>query len=423
MDLESNNMKRLSTIMILALFAIATVYAQTYSKELEEKAANGDKLAMMELGYCYQTGSGIQQDYAKAYECYKASQGENHPKTLYCRGMMYRDGIQVQQDLNKAFELVKQAAELSDDDAMYRLSVCYRFGYGTSKNLEKAEYWLKKAQDAGNDDAQGIMLTMDNQSELHTSKPTAFEVEISSNVSDATMYIDDNNYGTPNGVRMLKSGFHSVKLKAKGYFDYDTIVTVSQNSTNYNFVMKRKYVTGYITDEKGEGLPCTITVQGTDKEAFSSFSNGRFVIEARDGDVLNVNYFNSNFKYNGQFTVKPGQSDMNIIIDKSKSKSSQKRLVHNNQSVDSNSSESVTTVRNYRTVTGLVSDSTGEPLIGATIMVKGSNRGVAADVNGCFSINVWDNEVLDISYVGYKTMSIKVNPGQSELKVVLESQD
>ena len=63
-------MKKLSTIIILALLAVGTVCAQTYSKELEERAANGDKLAMMELGCCYQTGAGIQQDYAKAMAWY-----------------------------------------------------------------------------------------------------------------------------------------------------------------------------------------------------------------------------------------------------------------------------------------------------------------------------------------------------------------
>lgn len=167
-NLLSMDMKRLSTIIILALFAVATVYAQTYSKELEEKALKGNKLAMMELGYCYQTGSGIQQDYAKAYECYKASQGENHPKTLYCRGMMYKNGIQAPKDLNKAFELIKQSVEFTNKEvnsgAMLELSTCYRFGYGKPQDLEKAEYWLKKAKDAGNDAAQGIILLMEGES-------------------------------------------------------------------------------------------------------------------------------------------------------------------------------------------------------------------------------------------------------------------
>ena len=106
------------------------------------------------------------KDFAGAYECFKISQGENHPNTLFCSGMMYYNGTQVLQDFFKAFELIKQAAELSDGEAMYRLSECYRFGYGTSKDLEKAEYWLKKSQETGNDNARGIMLLLEGDSSI-----------------------------------------------------------------------------------------------------------------------------------------------------------------------------------------------------------------------------------------------------------------
>ncbi len=40
------------------------------------------------------------------------------------------------------------------------------------------------------------------------------------------------------------------------------------------------------------------------------------------------------------------------------------------------------------TVTGTVTDDTGEPLIGATIVQKGTNNGVAADIEGNYSISV-----------------------------------
>ena len=62
-----------------------------------------------------------------------------------------------------------------------------------------------------------------------------------------------------------------------------------------------------------------------------------------------------------------------------------------------------------RVVTGTVLDSEGEPAIGASVTVKGAAGGVATDVDGKYKINVPnDNATLVFSYVGCKTMSIKV---------------
>ena len=50
---------------------------------------------------------------------------------------------------------------------------------------------------------------------------------------------------------------------------------------------------------------------------------------------------------------------------------------------------------------GTVADETGEPLIGATVMVKGTSNGNSTDVDGNFSLNnVKDGATLVISYVG-----------------------
>lgn len=62
-----------------------------------------------------------------------------------------------------------------------------------------------------------------------------------------------------------------------------------------------------------------------------------------------------------------------------------------------------------RTVTGVVTSATDkEPIIGATVMVQGTQRGAATDVDGKYSIEVKDSETLTFSYVGMNTVSIKV---------------
>lgn len=71
-------------------------------------------------------------------------------------------------------------------------------------------------------------------------------------------------------------------------------------------------------------------------------------------------------------------------------------------------------------VTGTVTDvSTGEPIIGANIIVEGTTLGVTTDVNGAFSIELSNaNAVLVVSYIGYNTERISLS-GQSALEIRL----
>lgn len=74
-----------------------------------------------------------------------------------------------------------------------------------------------------------------------------------------------------------------------------------------------------------------------------------------------------------------------------------------------------------RQVTGIVKDQTGEPIIGASVLEKGSTNGVITDLDGNFKLTVSNavKAVLQISYVGYKTQEISVN-GKTLLEVVLK---
>ena len=70
------------------------------------------------------------------------------------------------------------------------------------------------------------------------------------------------------------------------------------------------------------------------------------------------------------------------------------------------------------TVTGTVIDHEGEPIIGASVMVKGSAIGTATDLNGNYTINVPSDGVLIFRYVGYVPQEIHVN-GQKTIDVTL----
>jgi len=59
-------------------------------------------------------------------------------------------------------------------------------------------------------------------------------------------------------------------------------------------------------------------------------------------------------------------------------------------------------------INGLVSDEKSNPIVGASILIKGSKEGTITDINGSFSIDVKDNTTLVISYIGYKTTEYTV---------------
>jgi len=71
-------------------------------------------------------------------------------------------------------------------------------------------------------------------------------------------------------------------------------------------------------------------------------------------------------------------------------------------------------------ITGIVVDANGEPIIGATVMVKGASNGGITDVDGVYSLmDVPGDAMISISYVGYKTVDIKVTD-KSLARVILK---
>lgn len=71
------------------------------------------------------------------------------------------------------------------------------------------------------------------------------------------------------------------------------------------------------------------------------------------------------------------------------------------------------------TVSGIVKDENGLPIIGATVKVRGAQMGVVTDIDGKFSLKTSVGSVLTVSYIGYKTQDVKVQEGGS-LNIKLE---
>ncbi|MEL7148042.1 MAG: carboxypeptidase-like regulatory domain-containing protein, partial [Bacteroidota bacterium] len=73
-----------------------------------------------------------------------------------------------------------------------------------------------------------------------------------------------------------------------------------------------------------------------------------------------------------------------------------------------------------RTISGKVTDESGEELIGVTILVEGTNQGVTSDVDGSYSIKADGAASLIFSYVGFETQTININ-GRAIIDVMLAS--
>ena len=70
------------------------------------------------------------------------------------------------------------------------------------------------------------------------------------------------------------------------------------------------------------------------------------------------------------------------------------------------------------TVTGNVKDGTGEPIIGASVIVTGTSNGTVTDFDGNFSMKANEGDELTISYIGFVTQKVKVN-GSAPINITL----
>jgi Ca-activated chloride channel family protein len=80
------------------------------------------------------------------------------------------------------------------------------------------------------------------------------------------------------------------------------------------------------------------------------------------------------------------------------------------------------TVKTNRIITGTIQDENRKPVMGASVIAKGTKNSVVSGVNGKFSIVVDDKvKALEVSFVGYKTTTVKLSD-KSDYTIVLEAQ-
>jgi len=128
-----------------------SIGAEDKLKELRPLAANGDARAQYELGFMYDRGLGVTQDFKEAASWYrKAAEQGNAPAQFYI-GQMYDIGNAVPQDYREAASWYRKAAEQGEALAQLHLGFLYDHGQGVPVDRVQAYKWYSLAVAAGNE--------------------------------------------------------------------------------------------------------------------------------------------------------------------------------------------------------------------------------------------------------------------------------
>lgn len=117
-------------------------------------AAAGDPHAQVALGYIYDRGNGVAQNYSEAARLYAAAAAQDHARGQYNLGIFYRDGFGVQQDYARAMALFRQAAEQNYANAFGTIAHLYEAGLGVPQDYAQAIGWARRGANLGSAQAQ-----------------------------------------------------------------------------------------------------------------------------------------------------------------------------------------------------------------------------------------------------------------------------
>ena len=132
-------------------------------KWFRKAAEQGHSEAQYYLGCCYDSGEGVDQDYALAVEWYRKAAEQGHSEAQYSLGWCYDSGQGVDQDDALAVEWYRKAADQGDADAQCDLGHCYASGQGVDQDWEEAVKWNGKAAEQGHSEAKSKVVEYETQ--------------------------------------------------------------------------------------------------------------------------------------------------------------------------------------------------------------------------------------------------------------------
>lgn len=123
-------------------------------KWLQKSSEKNYVKSFLLLGYCYDNGTGVNEDKEKAIYWYKRSANEGNDTTaMNILGVLY----ETNEDYTQAVKWYKKSAENDDVDGMFDLGRAYDFGKGVEQDKRKAFEFYKKAAEKGHNQAMGYL--------------------------------------------------------------------------------------------------------------------------------------------------------------------------------------------------------------------------------------------------------------------------
>lgn len=123
---------------------------------------------------------------------------------------------------------------------------------------------------------------------------------------------------------------------------------------------------------------------------------------------MSVDYNQSKFDINKKIETKGQQKSLSSTLDEVLSGSGLTYKIEDGHILIIPMTDQQGQIKSDQSIKGVVTDNSGEPIIGANISVKGSTIGTVTDINGQFSLNVPGNASILISYIGYFPQEVRV---------------
>ena len=113
--------------------------------EWQKAADQGNARAQGYIGYCYQSGHGVPQDYKQAVVWFQKAADQGYALAQGSLGACYQNGQGVPQDYKQAVVWYRKAADQGNTFAQASLGYCYSIGQGVPKDYVAAYQWFNLA--------------------------------------------------------------------------------------------------------------------------------------------------------------------------------------------------------------------------------------------------------------------------------------
>ena len=127
---------------------------------LHKAAEHGSSDALVQLGICYQSGTGVALDEKQAYAWFLKAAEKGNPRGQLQVGLALKRGRGVPIDLKKAYAYIEQAANGGHPKAQLELALSYRDGIASDPDPVRAAFWGTLSQRPGSPAARMVVPRM-----------------------------------------------------------------------------------------------------------------------------------------------------------------------------------------------------------------------------------------------------------------------